>query len=505
MKTSKLETLIQDFFDGNLAEENLEILQDELRFNPEARDLYRDYVHLQNAVQLQAEAPDPLSLHVIPIDRIIRRQKRRSIRVSMMAAAAVLVLGLISMKLFFVDPAVAPATLAFKTSPSTQFTLTHEGLEEVSAGMILEKGSRLRVSQGSVELKFASGVRSVIVAPADVTLHHQNVLYMNQGIAWFHVPEQAIGFRVKTKDLNIVDLGTEFGVLAKPGDHDELHVLTGKVKVTTNRVRKESATLTAGEARRIDPIGRLDTIPVNPDAFLSSLPKSLPCLHWSFDQEDGFQVTGTHPEVSEISTTPHANPNFTPGKHGAALSLDGAGQHLETDWDGFAGNRPRTVSFWLKIPEEGDYSNNPSIVGWGDRTLKNGKWKITLDNKGAHTPARIRLSWGSSWITARHPISPDQWQHITITSSGTLNANEIPQAEIYINGKAVTTIPGAHGERDFKAPQTSTITAQSVPLIIGSDLYADRNQRHFFKGEIDELILFDGHMTAEEVGALFLQ
>lgn len=108
-------------------------------------------------------------------------------------------------------------------------------------------------------------------------------------------------------------------------------------------------------------------------------------------------------------------------------------------------------------------------------------------------------------MTARQPISPDQWQHITITSDGKLSANGMPQAEIYINGEAVTTVPGAQGERDFKAPQTSTITAESVPLIIGSDLYADPNKRNFFKGEIDELTIFDGHMTAEQVKDAFLR
>jgi len=178
-------------------------------------------------------------------------------------------------------------------------------------------------------------------------MHADDLLYLNEGTAWFHVPKQAIGFQVKTKDLTIVDLGTKFGVFAKPDDHDEVHVLKGRVQVTANRVRKESMILTVNEARRINPIGQL-----------------LPYLHWSFDQEDGLQVVGTRPAVEDVSTHPRGTPSFTQGKRGLALSLNGAGQHLETDWAGFSGDRPRTVSFWLKIPEGGDYRINPGIVGW---------------------------------------------------------------------------------------------------------------------------------------------
>jgi len=102
-------------------------------------------------------------------------------------------------------------------------------------------------------------------------------------------------------------------------------------------------------------------------------------------------------------------------------------------------------------------------------------------------------------------MMPNQWLHVTITSDGNLNANGLPRAEIYLNGDMLKTIPGGQTTVDFQNPQTSTTTLKSVPLIIGGDLYSDPKKRHSFHGEIDELTIFDAHMTAEEVKHHFLQ
>jgi len=492
--------LIEQWLDQTISEQDLTLLKAELLSNRSALECYVNMAEMHSMLEQSQASAQPLQpSNVVPMERILRRQKRRISRVALAAAAAVLVLGLITMRLFFIDPTEHSPTLVFETAPGTQFTLTHNGDDDAPKGRVLANGSRLQLSQGTVELTFSSGVKSIIIAPADLTLHDDDKLYLNQGTAWFHVPTQAVGFNVITKDLDIVDLGTEFGVFAKLKNHDEVHVIQGRVQVTANHVRKESIQLTAGQARRVDPIGRLAVIEVKPDAFLTTLPKSLPYFHWSFDQEDGFQVVGTHPASVDLITHPHADPQFTEGKRGSALALNGTGQYLETDWEGFSGNRPRTVSFWLKIPEEGNYRDHPGIVGWGNRTLHNTMWKITLDNRGGDNSAYIRLSWGGRWITAREPVSPNQWQHVTITSGGKLNANGLPQAEIYINGNMVKTIPGGQTLVDFQKPQTSTVTLNAVPLIIGGDLYPTPKKRHTFHGEIDELTIFDGHMTAEEV------
>jgi len=56
--------------------------------------------------------------------------------------------------------------LVFTTAPGTQFTLVHGGSDNAPEGMALVKGSQLQLTQGTVELTFGSGVKSIVTAPA---------------------------------------------------------------------------------------------------------------------------------------------------------------------------------------------------------------------------------------------------------------------------------------------------------------------------------------------------
>ena len=505
MTSKELEYLIQDFFDGSITEEQLSLLQDELRTNPKARDIYRDFVHLQNAIQLQAQAPDPLSQHVIPIDRIIRKQKYRATRTALITAAAVIILVAVTMKLFFVPE--KPPTLTFETAPGTLYALSHGAKgKSLDQTMALEIGSRLQLSQGSVELTFGSGVKSIVVAPADITLHDDDTLFMNQGTAWFQVPQEAVGFKVNTNDLEIVDLGTEFGVLARPSDHDEVHVIKGKIAVTAKHLRKESTTLIAGQARRIDPVGKLTRIQPQASAFLTSLPNTLPHLHWSFDKKDKLQAQGTHPAIATIKTSALSAqnaPSYRQGKQGNSIVFNGK-QCLVTNWTGFDKNRPRTVSFWLRLPKDASYTRFPGIVGWGDNTFGNSKWKILAAQDRQKGKTYLRLSWGVTWINGSTPLTRDQWHHIAVTSSGQSNDQGLPTAELYIDGKR-ETIQYKGQTKAFKTPNmnTSVHTRNALPLVIGRALNLNNpSHLNFFNGEIDELYIFDGHMDEEEIQKL---
>ena len=57
MNRRDLEMHLQDLLDGRIEADALQALQQELRANAAARDAYRDYVHLHNALQLRAVEP----------------------------------------------------------------------------------------------------------------------------------------------------------------------------------------------------------------------------------------------------------------------------------------------------------------------------------------------------------------------------------------------------------------------------------------------------------------
>ena len=291
MNRRELEMQLQDLFEGCLMGDDLEALQHELRTNPEAKDAYCDYAHLHNALQLRNEGVD--SLNVIPMDRAIQRDQRRSFRTAMLVSVAVVAIIGVVMSLFIAR--TPPPTLRFSTSPGTDLTISHQLTGEgAPEGQVLEPGSRIVVSSGTVELEFASGVRGIVQAPASMTLRREDLLELDEGTAWFEVPPSAVGFKVSTPEIVVTDLGTEFGIRSRPKAPDEVHVFSGKVEILHRKGVKKQLVSTAGQAHVAGPVGRWKETALRRDYFLSELPKTEPKPLVIF--EDSFE----DPDVSGI-------------------------------------------------------------------------------------------------------------------------------------------------------------------------------------------------------------
>lgn len=288
MNHRELEMHLQDLFEGCLTGDALEHLQHELRTRPEAKDAYCDYAHLHNAMQLRNEGVN--SMNVIPMDLAIQRDRRRSFRTAILISAAVLVIGLGVM--FMIS--TPPPTLRFVTSPGAELSISHQLTgEKTPQGQVLEPGSRIELSRGTIELEFASGVTGIIQGPAAMTLRREDLLELDEGTAWFEVPPDAIGFKVSTPEIVVTDLGTEFGVRSRPQAPDEVHVFSGKVEVLNRKGVKKQLDVTTGQARVAGPVGRWQETPLRRDYFLSELPGIEPKSRVIF--EDSFEkpnITG---------------------------------------------------------------------------------------------------------------------------------------------------------------------------------------------------------------------
>lgn len=296
MKRRELETHLQDLFDGCIAPEAFYSLQDELRADPEARETYREYLHLHHALRFSARGLN--SLRVVPMDQVVERRQRRLVKQAGMAAAAVLVIGALLMSLILFQP--EEATLTFTISPGTDLVVSHrlDG-EDLPEGQALEPGSRMILNSGVVELEFASGVRSIVRGPADLTLLREDLLDLEHGTAWFHVPKKAIGFQVRTPELVLTDLGTKFGLLSKPDSLDEAHVFTGKVEVISRHGLKQQQVIEAGHARVVEPSGSWKITALRSDHFLTERPENIPV---SIDVDD--TVTFTTSPLNKMNGKP---------------------------------------------------------------------------------------------------------------------------------------------------------------------------------------------------------
>lgn len=502
MNPSDFESALIGLLDGEISPEDFAELKVYLADSADARMRYLDFAELHNLLELELSARpviQPGATEVISVERIVARQQRKTLRWSAVAAAAlVMLMGILLRLVLTPEP---EAVFSYRTTQDTILSVSHSTTgEETPAPGALVIGSRLVLDQGVVELTLDSGVVSIIEAPADLTLEADDRIQLAQGIAWFEVPKGAEGFQVQTPDVLVTDLGTEFGVISTDAALDEVHVFQGKVRVENLNGLKRSEILNAGNARQIGPAGRLKSIPGRSREFPTTLPASLPHVHLSFDSiEDGqLTVSGSHPDVSGITARliESTSTPLVPGRRGQALSLSGRGDFVLTDWPGISGGAPRSVACWIRTPAEG---GTAAIAGWGS-IRNNGRWKLHIVEDGPEQ-GRVAQATGGAFGYATKGASVDdgQWHHIAVVYYGRLRQDGKPDLAIFVDGERQES--ALRSERSAPLPEVNTITdaKDSMPLLVGKPTTTHRGSYH---GEVDELYVVEGALSDESIANL---
>ena len=138
---------------------------------------------------------------------------------------------------------------------------------------------RLSLDAGTVEVTIQNGARILLEGPATLELQTPMRAYLQAGRAVVHVPEAATGFVLETRDANVLDVGTEFGVKVGPDRGTEVQVYQGSVftsaKSAGGRTNSPQRML-AGSAARLDPdaTDTFQNLPFAPDRFVRQLPET---------------------------------------------------------------------------------------------------------------------------------------------------------------------------------------------------------------------------------------
>lgn len=122
----------------------------------------------------------------------------------------------------------------------------------------------LRLESGLAQVVFYSGARVVLEGPTQLQLVAAGEAVCLQGRLLVEVPPPARGFRLKTAQLEIVDLGTAFGIHAGPG-RAEVHVFRGSVEMHSPSTAGQ--TLGEGQAAAIQDSAPPRLMPADPAAF----------------------------------------------------------------------------------------------------------------------------------------------------------------------------------------------------------------------------------------------
>ncbi|MEO0452517.1 MAG: LamG-like jellyroll fold domain-containing protein [Verrucomicrobiota bacterium] len=445
----ELEARIQALLDGALPAEERTALLSEISRDPKLVDLYLEYTTLECAMSRLHQSQELLRPDVVsdaPSGRFPLNRNVQKWGVIAMAAALIISLGLL---IFFENfQSEDQIRVAVKTSPGTRVNVSHDITgETVLTSDVLTLGSRAKLKQGTVELLFPNGIRAIVRGPADLTLNQPDQLYLNYGTAWFHVPEAGIGFQVVTPEMQVVDLGTEFGVRSRQGLPHEVHVFTGEAAVQSRQQSLPLETLDAGMARAVDMIGRLKDIVTEPTHFLNELPESITYLRWSFDEESALgDAGGVHPAAGDAAAVLQQidNPDAfhqIPGKWGSAIQTHQPLAQAKARWAGLEGNAPRTVSHWIKLSPE-EIGTQP-IVGWGSHDLSPFKPNPAFLTyvRRLQDEAVAGVSFGAYFLDGTTAINDGQWHHFAVVYSGNTLPDGRPEIICYLNGQREGVTP----------------------------------------------------------------
>lgn len=219
--------------EGLLPPDELAALQAEVVRDPALRAAYAERAWLHGALHAERDRlPDLLA----PVDAAPRPARWVWLAGLGVAAAASV---LLSIALRRPAPPAAIATLVqadnAKWAGSTLPTLPQSRL---GPGMFA-------LVEGIATVRFASGAVVTLEAPTRLEILSAMRCRLIEGSLTAEVPVAAHGFAVETPDLQVVDLGTRFGLTAGSGGNSHVFVFDGTVEVEDPR-RAGVLKLTAG-------------------------------------------------------------------------------------------------------------------------------------------------------------------------------------------------------------------------------------------------------------------
>ena len=217
--------LIDSLIDGSIDEADLLRIEAELIVDPEVRQQY--YGRLQLNMLLEREASEATS---IPTAKTVTQHQRiTQYRPALVAQDSFCGIGddrglgvadCLPQSTRRTDPISrdSEGVLAAQVEPSASGFAVLSGQDgAVWSGSPLVEGDllptgELHLKSGRVHIELFSGVQMVIEGDAQFSIDSPMQVTMDRGIARARVPEPAQGFKIKTNNGDVIDLGTEFSI-----------------------------------------------------------------------------------------------------------------------------------------------------------------------------------------------------------------------------------------------------------------------------------------------------
>ena len=200
--------------------------------------------------------------------------------------------------------------------------------------------------------------------------------------------------------------------------------------------------------------------------------------------------------------TSNGSPQLVDGKKGKAVTFPKGYDEIYIHEAGlFEMTEPFTVSAWIYTTENDPEKQQVIIGNAGEKNNFWRGWDFYLDNENK-VAARLIHSLPHNYIHTRsqQSVSLNEWTHVAFSYDGSGDAGGI---RIFING--VLTESKIEFDNLYKSILPITAGTHKLtkrPLRVGKSYRAYTGESGHFKGNLDELMIFDRSLTAIEIAGL---
>jgi len=517
----ELNVLCNALVDGIITDPDKARLEEMLRTSEDARRFYVRALALssslmQYAGEMQAEAPD---LSTAP-SRIVRPAAWIWSLGSLAAAAAIVLAFWLGWTKERVPARTDNAEIADALPESDESVARLSGAKDcrwsgapIQPGDELHRGQQLRLESGFAEITFDCGAQVTLEGPAALDLDSAWEAVLQRGTLKASVPAEAVGFRVSNPSVNVVDLGTEFSMVADEAGATEVFVLKGAVETTARDAagnEERPVVLREKQARRFAKAGGSEVR--DREAKLEKFMRkvafermSRPAnyVHWSFDETSGDLAAASIPgleaklQTSADSSLAEAHAS---GHLQGALQLDGR-LFARAAFPGIRQRIARTVAFWVNVPTDASLPDADAMLAWpmgnAGRSVRIG-WNR---NPTQGVLGALRTDAGRSSLVGGTELRDGLWHHLAVVLSPKAKGDKLEKGEgpfqlrQYVDGR-LETASFKHNGRRAKGAETQVVSLDDA-LWIGRAVDDASGAR--FRGTLDELFIADAALTPQEI------
>lgn len=211
-----------------------------------------------------------------------------------------------------------------------------------------------------------------------------------------------------------------------------------------------------------------------------------PAAYWKLDETSGTTAvdeTGNHDGAYNGSPSLDQPPLIQSGR---AVVFDGTDDYVSTNWDGILGANDRTVAAWIQTTYTGE---EQVIVEWGfgDTSHLFGVQINNNSNHGAIGAFKASV-WGGR-IVGSTDLTDGSPHFVVAVMDGVTDVQNI---KLYVDG-AEESISGGN--------------SLTIDTLAGTSVSVGRSETGandwFFNGVIDEAVVYDRALTAQEISDLY--